>query len=117
MKSGKIRPSRSPYGPQMFLKEKDGSLRGVLVYFGLNQITKWNSTAVPRSDETFYRLEQAKVFSKVDLKTGYYEIRIRPEDIENTAFTTKYGQYEYSVMAMGLCNTPATFQTLMNSIF
>lgn len=65
----------------------------------------------------FDRLGQAKVFSKIDLKTGFHQIRIRPEDIEKTAFTTKYGQFEYTVMAMGLCNAHATFQTLMNSIF
>lgn len=118
LKSGKIRPSKSPYGsPMFFAKEKDGSLRGVVDYRGLNRITKRNSTSVPRSDEMFDRLGQAKVFSKIDLKTGFHQIRIRPEDIEKTAFTTKYGQFEYTVMAMGLCNAPATFQTLMNSIF
>lgn len=86
-------------------------------YRGLNRITKRNKTAIPRCDEMFDRLGQAKFFSKIDLKTGFHQIRIHPDDIEKTAFTTKYGQFEYKVMAMGLCNAPATFQTLMNSIF
>lgn len=116
--SGKIRPSKSPYGsPLFFAKEKDGTLRGVVDYRGLNRITKRNNTAIPRCDEMFDRLGQATFFSKIDLKTGFHQIRIHPDDIEKTAFTTKYGQFEYTVMAMGLCNAPATFQTLMNSIF
>jgi len=113
----KIRPSKSPYGaPLFFVKQKNG-LRGVIDYRALNRITKKNRALIPRMDEMFDRLGGAQVFSKMDLKTGYHQIRIRPEDVEKTAFNTKYGQFEFLVMPMGLCNAPATFQTLMNHIF
>lgn len=116
--SGKIRPSKSPYGsPLFFAKEKDGTLRGVVDYRGLNRITRRNNNAVPRTDEMLERLGKSKFFSKIDLKTGFHQIRIHPDDIEKTSFTKKYGQFEYTVMEMGLCNAAATFQTLMNSIF
>ncbi len=115
---GKIRPSKSPYGaPLFFVKEKNKPLRGVVDYRGLNRITKRNNAPLPRSDEMFDMLGDAKVFSKMDLKTGFHQIRVKPEDIEKTAFNTKYGQFEYLVMPMGLCNAPATFQSLMNRIF
>ena len=118
MKKGKIRPSRSPYGAPLFF-EKDGNkpLRGVVDYRALNRITKRNNAPLPRSDEMFDRLGGARAFSKLDLKTGFHQIRLRAEDIEKTAFNTKYGQFEYLVTPMGLCNAPATFQTLMNNIF
>lgn len=90
---------------------------GVVDYRGLNRITKRSSTAVPRSDEMFDRLEQAKMFSKIELKTRFHQIRIRPKVIEKAAFTTKYGQFEYTVMIMGLFNAPGTFQRQMISIF
>ena len=98
----KIRPSKSPYGaPLFFVKEKNNRLRGVVDYRALNRITKKNSTPLPRSDEMFDRLGEATVFSKMDLKTGFHQIRVKPEDIEKTAFNTKYGQFEYLVMPMG----------------
>lgn len=84
-------------------------------YRGSNRITKRNSTAVPESDDLFDRIGQARVFSKIDLKTGFRQIRIDQNDVEKTAFMTKYGQFEFLVT--GLCNGPATFQTLMNSVF
>jgi hypothetical protein len=118
MKTKKIRPSKSPYGaPLFFVKDGNKPLRGVVDYRALNRITKRNNAPLPRSDEMFDRLGGARVFSKLDLKTGFHQIRLRPEDIEKTAFNTKYGQFEYLVMPMGLCNAPATFQTLMNNIF
>ena len=118
LKKGKIRPSKSPYGaPLFFVKENGKPLRGVVDYRGLNRITKRNNAPLPRSDEMFDLLGDAKVFSKMDLKTGFHQIRVRPTDIEKTAFNTKYGQFEYLVMPMGLCNAPATFQSLMNRIF
>ena len=86
-------------------------------YRALNRITKRNNAPLPRSDEMFDRLGGARYFSKLDLKTGFHQIRVKPEYIEKTAFNTKYGQFEYLVMPMGLCNAPATFQTLMNQIF
>ncbi len=114
---GKIRPSKSPYGaPLFFVKEKDKPLRGVVDYRALNRITKRNNAPLPRSDEMFDMLGDAKVFSKMDLKTGFHQIRVKPEDIEKTAFNTNYGQFEYLVMPMGLCNAPATFQSLLNRI-
>lgn len=115
---GKIRPSKSPYGaPLFFVKEKDKPLRAVVDYRGLNRITKKNNAPLPRSDEMFDMFGDAAVFSKMDLKTGFHQIRVKPEDVEKTAFNTKYGQFEYLVMPMGLCNAPATFQSLMNRIF
>jgi len=116
--TGKIRPSKSPYGaPLFFVKEKDGRLRGVVDYRALNRITKKNSSPLPRSDEMFDRLGEATVFTRMDLKTGFHQIRVKPGDIEKTAFNTKYGQFEYLVLPMGLCNAPATFQSLMNEVF
>ena len=78
---------------------------------------KRNNAPLPRSAEMFDRLGGAKSFSKLDMKTGFHQIRVRHEDIEKTAFNTKYGRFEYLVMPMGLCNAPATFRTLMNQIF
>jgi len=118
LEKGKIRRSKSPYGaPLFFVKDKDKPLRGVVDYRALNRITKRNNAPLPRSDEMFDLLGEAKVFSKMDLKTGFHQIRVRDKDIEKTAFNTKYGQFEYLVMPMGLCNAPATFQSLMNRIF
>ena len=117
LRSGRIRRSKSPFGASLFFVKHKGSLRAVVDYRALNRITKRNNTPLPRADEMFDRLGKARVFSKLDLKTGFHQIRVRPEDIEKTAFNTKYGQFEYLVMPMGLCNAPATFQTLMNRIF
>ena len=118
LKSGKIRPSKSPYGASLFfVKQEKGKLRGVVDYRALNRMTKKNNAPIPRSDEIFDRLEGARVFSKLDLKTGLDQIRVKPEYIEKTAFNTKYGQFEYLSMLMELCNAPATFQTLINQLF
>lgn len=117
LRKRKTRRSRSPFGASLFFVKKKGSLRAVVDYRALNRLTKRNNTPLPRADEMFDRLGEARLFSKLDLKTGFHQIRVRPEDIEKTAFNTKYGQFEYLVMPMGLCNAPATFQTLMNRIF
>lgn len=117
LKSGKIRRSSSPYGAPLFFVKEGDKLRGVVDYRALNRITKRNNAPIPRSDEMFDRIGGAKYFSRLDLKTGFHQIRVRNEDIEKTAFNTKYGQFEYLVMPMGACNSPATFQTLMNQIF
>ena len=82
----------------------------------LNKITKKNKTAVPRSNEMFDVIGGSKYFTKIDLKTGYHQIRVKPEHVEKTAFQTKYGHFEYLVMPMGLCNAPATFMALMNEV-
>ena len=100
-----------------FVKDKNKPLRGVVDYQALNPITKRNNAPLPRSPEMSDRLGGARFFSKLDMKTGFHQIRVRHEDIEKTAFNTKYGQFEYPVMPIGLCNAPATFQTLMNQIF
>lgn len=95
LRKGKIRPSKSPFGAQLFfVKDKNKPLRGVVDYRALNQITKRNNAPLSRSDEMFDRLGGSTVFSKLDLKTGFHQIRVRPEDIEKTAFNTKYGQFE-----------------------
>lgn len=92
IKKKKITPSRSPYGAQLFfVKEKNNLLRGVVNYSALNRITKKNSTPLRRSDEMLYRLGVAKMFSKMDLNIGFHQIRMRPGDVEKTAFNTKYG--------------------------
>ena len=110
LRKGKIRRIKSPFGASLFFVKHNGRLRGVVDYRALNRVTKRNNAPMPRADDMFDRLGEARVFSKLDLKTGFHQIRVRPEDIEETAFNTKYGQFEYLVMPMGLCNAPATFQ-------
>ena len=115
---GFIRPSQSPAGsPIVFAKKKDGSLRLCVDYRGLNKITKRNRYPLPRIDELLDRLSKAKIFSKIDLKSGYNLVRIAEGDEWKTAFRTRYGAYEFLVMHFGLTNAPATFQHFMNDTF
>ena len=117
LKNGRIRRSKSPYGAPLFFAKKEGKpLRAVVDYRLLNKITKRNREPTPRSDEMFGMLGESKWFTKIDLKTGFHQIRVKPEHVEKTAFQTKYGQYEFMVLPMGLCNAPATFSTMMNEV-
>ena len=115
---GLIQPSSSPWGcPALFVKKKDKSLRMCVDYRPLNAVTMKNKYPLPHIDILFDQLAKAKVFSKIDLRSGYHQIKIRPEDIPKTAFSTRYGLYEYLVMSFGLTNAPAYFMYLMNSVF
>jgi hypothetical protein len=115
---GYIRPSSSPWGcPALFVKKKDGSLRLCVDYQPLNAVTVRNKYPLPRIDVLFDQLARAKVFSKIDLRSGYHQIKIRPCDVPKTAFSTHYGLYEFLVMSFGLTNAPAYFMYLMNSMF
>jgi hypothetical protein len=115
---GFIRPRSSPWGcPAIFVKKKDQTLRMCVDYRPLNEVTIKNKYPLPRIDLLFDQLTGALVFSKIDLRSGYHHIRIRPEDIPKTAFTTRSGLFEYLVMSFGLTNAPTHFTNLMNSIF
>jgi hypothetical protein len=115
---GFIRPSSSPWGcPAIFVKKKDQTLQMCMDYRPFNEVTIKNKYPLPRIDILFDQLTRAWVFSKIDLRLGYHQIRIRPEDIPNTAFTTRYGLFEYLVMSFGLTNAPAHFTYLMNLVF
>jgi hypothetical protein len=115
---GYIRPSSSHWGcPALFVQKKDQSLRLCVDYRPLNAVTIKNKYPLPHINILFDQLAGAKVFSKVDLRSGYHQIKIRPEDVPKTAFSTRYGLYEYLVMLFGLTNAPAHFMYLMNSVF
>ncbi|WVZ93628.1 hypothetical protein U9M48_039593 [Paspalum notatum var. saurae] len=116
---GFIRPSSSPWGcPALFVEKKDqGGKRLCVDYRPLNAVTIKNKYPLPHIDILFDRLARAKVFSKIDLRSGYYQIKIREEDIPKTAFSTRYGLYEYLAMSFGLTNAPAFFMYMMNSVF
>ncbi|GBG61258.1 hypothetical protein CBR_g19790 [Chara braunii] len=115
---GWIRPSTSPYGsPVLFVPKKGGTLRMCIDYRGLNAITVKNAEPLPRIDDLLDRVQGCKYYSKIDLKSGYHQIAIRPEDQHKTTFQTRYGLYEFVVMPFGLCNAPGTFQHAMNRIF
>jgi len=115
---GSIRHSNSPWGAQvLFVKTKDGTLRLCNDYHQLNKVTMKNKYPLPWINDLFDQLKGARVFSKIDLRAGYHQLRIKEQDILKTAFRTHYGHYEFLVMHFGLTNAPTVFMDLMNQMF
>jgi hypothetical protein len=119
LSTGKIRYSVSPWGAgTLFVAKKDTTERRFCIdYRPVNEVTVKNNASLPNIEELFDQLLDAKYFSKLDLRSGYHQIRIHPEDIPKTAFNTRYGHFEFLVMPFGLCNAPATFMQLMQEVF
>jgi hypothetical protein len=115
---GYIRPSTSPWAaPVLFMEKKDGTRRMCINYRALNEVKIKNKYPLPRIEDLFDQLRGASVFSKIYLRSGYHQLRIRPSDIPKTTFITKYGLYEFTIMYFGLTNAQAFFMNLMNSVF
>ncbi|GBG76756.1 hypothetical protein CBR_g22972 [Chara braunii] len=118
LRLGFIKPSNSPWGaPVFFARKADETLRLCIDYRGLNRYTVKNSYPMPRSDELFDRLVGNRFFTKIDLRSGYHQIRVAAADQPKTAFRSRFGHYEFTVIPFGLTNAPATFQRAMNDIF
>jgi hypothetical protein len=118
LEKGFILPSSSPWGaPVIFVLKKDGTQRLCMDYRALNEVTIKNKYPLPRIDDLFDQLHGVCVFSKIDLRLGYYQVKIWECDIPKTPFILRYGLYEYTVMPFGLTNAPAYFMYLMNKVF
>src|SRR3954468_13312775 len=118
LQKGFIQPSYASWGaPVLFVEKKARSQRLCIDYRSLNEVTIKNKYPLPRISDLFDQLEGACVFSKIDLRLGYFQLKIREQDIPKTAFTTRYGLYEYTVMPFGLTNAPAYFMNMMNKVY
>jgi hypothetical protein len=108
----------SPWGASvLFVKNKDGTLRLCIYFRQLNKVTIKNKYPLPMIDDLFDQLKDSRIFSKIDLRSGYHQVRIKEEDIKNTTFRTRYGHYEFTVVSFGLSNAPVVFMCLMNGVF
>jgi hypothetical protein len=115
---GFIRPSSSPWGaPMLFVEKNDGTQQMCVDYRSLNEVTIKNKYPLLWIEDLFDQMKGLSIFSKIDLRSGYHQLKIRESDIPNTAFRTWYGLYEYTVMSFGLTNAPAYFMYLMNKVF
>jgi hypothetical protein len=118
LRKGLIQPSSSSWrSPVLFVDKSDGSSRLCTDYRKLNDVTIKNKYPLPKIEDLFDQLNGSQVFSIIDLRTGYHQLKIRTTDIPKTTFTTRYGLYEYTIMSFGLTNTPAYFMNLMNKVF
>jgi hypothetical protein len=118
LSKGLIRPSASPWGSRvLFVDKRDGTVWLCVDYRKLNEVTIKNKYPLSKIEDLFDQLNGARVFSKIDLRTGYDQLKVQESDIPKTAFTTSYGLFEYTVMSFGLTNAPGYFMNLMNKVF